>query len=65
MRKIKWEEIECHRERKQIQISLFRCKVPGGWLVLTVLPGESEDSNSSGLTFYPDANHYWDVKSLD
>lgn len=32
---------------------LYRCKIPGGWLVAT---GKGE---GSGMTFVPDANHAW------
>ncbi len=36
---------------------VYRAKVPGGWLVLTM-------HNTTGLTFYPDSVHKWDGGSL-
>jgi hypothetical protein len=48
-----WEELKSSVGR------VYRAKVPGGWLVM--IEGYEERS----LTFYPDANHSWDGKSLD
>lgn len=41
-----------------LNLDLRRCKVPNGWLVATV-----QNKNSS-LTFIPDVNHEWEVKTL-
>lgn len=35
--------------------AIYRCKVPGGWLVMVY---------GSGVTFYPDPEHKWDGSSL-
>jgi hypothetical protein len=50
---MKWENL------KSSEGTVYRAKVPGGWLV--VFEGYCERS----LTFYPDPNHKWDGKSLD
>jgi hypothetical protein len=39
-------------------VSLWRSKVPGGWLVAA---GQSQ---GSGVCFYPDPDHSWDGSSL-
>jgi hypothetical protein len=36
----------------------FRAKVPGGWLVLI------EQTDASGIAFYPDPRHEWNGGSL-
>jgi hypothetical protein len=51
MTELYWETIESYG------MSTCRAKVPGGWLV-AILNG-----SGSGITFYPDPNHKWDVKS--
>ncbi len=45
-----WEIIE-----KKVLIRTERLQVPGGWLVRTYV------SDSSGITFYPDPDHSWQV----
>jgi hypothetical protein len=40
-------------------VALYRAKVPGGWLLMTLANGEW-----SNLTFYPDQHHRWDGSSL-
>lgn len=49
---IRWETLRTSNG------SLLRAKVPGGWLLTGVSAGGS-------LTFYPDAKHEWDGKSLE
>ena len=39
---------------------LFRSKVPGGWLLLTMTGG-----NDSSVSFYPDPLHSWDGSSME
>jgi hypothetical protein len=52
-----------HMNWQQLQsdkFQTFRAAVPGGWLVVVLFPATSSPS----VTFYPDANHKWDGKSL-
>jgi len=42
--------------------ALERLKVPGGWLVLYT-ENTDEDSLSATMTFLPDPNHEWELKS--
>lgn len=39
--------------------NLWRTPVPGGWLVMTV--NSKSNDPQPVLTFYPDANHLWQV----
>jgi len=50
---LKWESVP-----SDSRISVYRARVPGGWLVFTWW-----GSSYSGLTFYPDPNHQWDGTS--
>lgn len=34
-------------------VMLFRCRVPGGWLVVLEIVG------NNSITFYPDPDHEW------
>ena len=49
-----WETVPTDK-----RFSVYRAKVPGGWLVFT-----RWGSERSGLTFYPDPKHQWDGTSL-
>lgn len=40
------------------QFSVFRAKVPGGWLVAV------DAGSGCALTFYPDPSHEWDGRSI-
>ncbi|CAN2049582.1 conserved hypothetical protein [Candidatus Magnetomoraceae bacterium gMMP-13] len=52
----KWEKIEtCGSNLGPQLATLYRAKVPGGWLVYWY----------EGITFYPDPNHKWDGTSLN
>ena len=42
--------------------SIFRTKVPGGWLVLSKMLNSASDGT---MIFYPDPEHKWDGSSLD
>jgi len=50
---LKWEKVPSDN-----RFSVYRVKVPGGWLVLTYW------ADKSGMTFYPDPNHQWDGRSI-
>ncbi len=61
---IYWEELD-----QNIGGTLFRTKVPGGWLVkevqevCTQLPGDRSDSGlewRSTLAYVPDPTHSWE-----
>lgn len=53
---MKWEKQAINpvgeETNKPYKVTLWRARVPGGWLVLT--------SNSDSVTFIPDPNHGWD-----
>jgi hypothetical protein len=49
-----WESLKS----EPYQISVFRAKVPSGWLVFVNRLGDE-----AGLTFYTDPNHSWDGTS--
>lgn len=56
-----WEELKSSRADGGVfalQWDVHRAKVPGGWLVLVI-------HNATGLTFYPDPDHKWDVARSD
>jgi len=59
---IVWEELPHRNVNEGFFVgstpSVYRAKVPGGWLVAT------KDSDSGGVTFLPDPNHEWDGSSL-
>jgi len=48
----KWERLNAGT------VATHRAKLPGGWLI------QVGDSNSRGVTFYPDPDHAWDGKTL-
>ena len=52
---IGWEKVAQAPSMKLPSFSgtIWRAKVPGGWLVSLQIP------NGSGLTFYPDLHHVW------
>lgn len=60
-----WERLEVQKVRgfvgSGILLSMFRSRVPGGWLV-TSMPGNLASVTS--LAFYPDPDHTWDGSSL-
>jgi hypothetical protein len=59
---VKWEYLSTQfLTGHHPQVSLYRAKVPGGWLVLAVLGLTGE---SGTITFYPDPGHAWDGSSL-
>ena len=54
-------EVPCGQE----DCTMFRSKVPGGWLVLLrsfILSGDETNSftATNSITFYPDPEHTWD-----
>jgi hypothetical protein len=64
-----WEEIPTEFKNTlgrpmSAQSVTFRARVPGGWLVWTLMgigAGGLGGSTSGGLSFYPDPEHKWDV----
>lgn len=54
MTKVKWEELG-----EMPTSTLYRIKVPGGWLVR--IQGHS---GSEAITFYPDPQHLWNGSPL-
>ncbi|MCG2754903.1 MAG: hypothetical protein L6247_04970 [Desulfobacteraceae bacterium] len=52
---VKWKELKQNLRRYG---SLYRAKVPGGWLV------RISQSEGEAMTFYPDPDHKWDGRSL-
>jgi hypothetical protein len=51
---ISWEVLKSNDH-----ISVFRARVPGGWLVYVGW------SQGGGVTFYPDPTHSWNGKSIE
>ncbi len=58
---LKWEVIRTEKPalggRYEVDVSLYRAKVPGGWFVKMHVNGVS-------AFFYPDPEHQWDGSSL-
>jgi len=50
---LRWEKVQ-----SDSQITVYRAKVPGGWLVFTYW-----GSSYAGQTFLPDPKHEWDGTS--
>lgn len=42
-----------------LTVETWRAQVPGGWIILTVMP--TTDGPATGTTFYPDPQHEWEV----
>lgn len=42
-------------------VETWRAKVPGGWLVLTIMDGQV---TTHSMAFYPDPAHEWDGGTL-
>jgi hypothetical protein len=58
-----WEELKSERARPgflAVQFTVYRSKVPGGWLVYTQ---STFGEGASGMAFVPDPNHEWDGNS--
>lgn len=45
--------------------TLYRTKVPGGWLLRLQGVGARDAAALGGITFYPDSKHEWDGSSLE
>jgi hypothetical protein len=41
-----------------LSISMYRTKVPGGWLLMARV------THGVSVSFYPDPNHAWDGRSM-
>lgn len=62
-KQLHWEKIECVANGDTpISRTVYRSKVPGGWLVQVVFGAYS--GTGTGLAFYPDPGHEWDGNSL-
>ena len=48
-------------EGRRPEFTIYRAKIPGGWLVTQSLRSDERAS----LTFVPDAHHEWDGNSID
>src|SRR5689334_22948896 len=53
---IEWEQLKSTGG----QLSAFRAKVPGGWLIYV----GNGYQHHGGVTFYPDPAHFWTGESL-
>ncbi len=42
-------------------VETWRAQVPGGWIILTVMP--TTDGTANGTTFYPDPQHEWEISA--
>lgn len=60
-RTVDWQDIGDPAKRYG-SASMFRAKVPGGWLIR--LSSQTNTTASEAITFYPDADHVWDGGSL-
>jgi len=45
-----------------LKVETWRARVPGGWLVLTVM--RTGQAPAQSTTFYPDPSHEWDGGTL-
>ncbi len=59
-----WKPAQSASANTNDDFSIFRTKVPGGWLVILVGLAADTGAHLSGLTFYPDPHHAWDGSSL-
>lgn len=50
---LKWESI---RSYGKLNLTCYRSKVHGGWLVMSIANHTQNDGN---MTFVPDPNHEW------
>jgi len=66
---INWEYLGTDRAQQgrepvpkewQPEVATYRAKLPGGWLVMTIVA----NNHPPCLTFYPDPNHRWDGSSV-
>lgn len=55
---LRWEAVGMHYEKLGNKGIIWRCKVPGGWLL------RDHGGNSTSITFYPDPDHIWNGCSL-
>jgi hypothetical protein len=70
---MEWETIEINYVQADdpgnnngLSSNIERSKVPGGWLVRTILTGWSDIIYEVGdLTFVPDALYRWKIKDAD
>jgi len=53
---LNWEEL---KSAGYENVSIYRVKVPGGWLVSV------KGYQQAGVTFYPDPKHQWNGNSLN
>ena len=53
MAKIVWEELEQEGVNWVNRRNVYRCKVPGGWLV------RIQGADAAFITFLPDPEHQW------
>jgi hypothetical protein len=55
---LKWENVKSDTDDKHKHCTIKRAKVPGGWLIQSVLSTQLEGSGVS-ITFYPDPEYAW------
>ena len=61
-----WEELPKAMLGFEERLTVFRTRVPGGWLVYAVDEPEAATNGRrlpAGLTFIPDSSHGWDGNS--
>ena len=52
---LEWEKISC-KAPGLVKVYMYRTKVPGGWLVMTVT-----HSGGAGTSFVTDPGHEWKI----
>lgn len=61
---LKWEKLPVAEPRHEFTYgTVYRGKVPGGWLVCVFWTAGNNDSSTS-MTFMPDPKHEWDGGTL-
>jgi hypothetical protein len=63
--RLRWEKLNSAEPKHEFTYaSVYRAKVPGGWL-LTTFHSSGQGGSGVASTFVPDPGHTWDGGSLD
>lgn len=63
--KLHWEKLRTAEPKYEFTYgTIYRAKVPGGWLLTVFYSSGHHDGGGISLTFMPDPGHAWDGGSL-